>query len=102
MGLIELLRKDIFRNVSFQYNRSSRPGLAFWKAPKINTAGSVPLRAVPAYRVKENDSRTAKTNIRCSSYGVSVDRQRESLLYVEDLNVGSRNGSGIEMENPTT
>ena len=82
----------------------SRPVLTLGKRPKINTDGSVPLRAVFAQNVKENDLRTAKTNIKCSSYGVSVDRarERESLLCVKNLNVRCFKGSGIEMVNPTT
>ena len=55
----------------------SRPVLTFGKRPKINTDGSVPLRAVPAWKVNENDLRIAKTNVRCSSYGVSVDGERD-------------------------
>ena len=40
MGFIKLSRKD-FRNISFQYNRSSRPILTFGKRPEIEVDNSL-------------------------------------------------------------
>ena len=69
MGFIKLSRKDIFRNISFQYNRSSRPVLTFGKRPEIEVDNSLFLMEKRNEKSKPNNKRKKiqlnTRNLRC-------------------------------------